>query len=109
MNRYFYQVEDNGQGGKIIHIQANIYNDGERYYIDEWTFFYIDIDKAQRKIKENTLYNYISDYIDYSDTIDKAEAEEIYNTYCYGQQITELNIEDITDDTPCGYYYFNIV
>lgn len=43
MNRYFYTVESDDSGNKVVHFVGNIYNnnDGEEqnYKIDEWIFF----------------------------------------------------------------------
>lgn len=109
MNRYFYQIEDNGKGEKIIHLLGNVYYNDYTYTVAEWTFFYIDIDKAKDLIKCDTFCYAVDSNIDYIDDITESEADEISRTYFDGESGIELPIEDITADTPCGSYYFNIV
>lgn len=110
--RYFYSIEKDEYNGKVIHLSGNLYEndaqaDTQDYFrLAEWTFLYIQINEAKEMIKNNTFYDYVDEKIDYLSNLTESEAINICEHYHNGQSGTELHINEITDDTPCGNYWF---
>ena len=116
MNRYFYSIELDENGNKTFHLTGNVYlNDGDEtetcYRFAEWTFLYIPIEKAKQMYQsvidaEGCLVfeDHIQERIAYLGDMTKKEAEEI----CFhcGNPGLELCVLNITEDTPCGDYWF---
>lgn len=113
MDKYFYSIEDNGNG-KEIHISGNVYlNDSDEsetdYRLAEWTGLYLSYDKLEELLDndyEDLFFEYINERVNYISDITKEESEEICNTYWNGEPGTELDIKEVNQDTPCGYYWF---
>lgn len=110
MNRYFYTVESDDSGNKVVHFVGNIYNnnDGEEenHKIDEWTFLYFDLPELEVAIKENTLYDQLNEATAYSDNITETEAEQSCEEYYGGYSGAELHISKVNKDTPFGEYWY---
>ena len=111
MDRYFYSLEKDDNGKRIIHLSGNVYyNDGDEtemnYRIAEWVWMYIDVTKAKKMQSENKFFEYIFDKIEYIGDLTETEAREMCKTYFNGTSGTELWITDITETTPCGDYWF---
>ena len=110
MDRYFYSVEDFGDR-KEIHISGNVYfNDVDEmdtnYRIAEWTGMYLSYDKLKELLSDDLLFDYINEQVNYLDDITKEEALEICDTFWDGEPGTKLDIKEVNEDTPCGYYWF---
>ena len=110
MDRYFYSVELDDYGNKVIHLFSNVYlNDGDttetKYRCAEWTFFYIPIEKLKKLIKNNRFYDYIDENMNYMCDITKTSAMELCSNYFDGNPGAYLRIEDVNEETPCGNYW----
>ena len=109
MDRYFYSVEMDGDR-KVVHMSGNVYyivNDAEDCYrLAEWTFLYIDINELRELIDEDVLYEYINEKVDYLTDMTKEDAMWTCISYHDGTPGTELHINDVNEDTPCGDYWF---
>lgn len=106
MDRYFYIIE-HGNGGKVIHMQGNIYrNDDGSYKHAEWTFLYLEISEAKYMLDTDTFFEYINERVSYLDDITEEIAIARVENYFDEEPGTELHILDITKDTPCGCYWF---
>ena len=110
LDKYFYSIELDENQNKMIHLLGNIYyNDvEENFTIAEWCFFYIKPDKAKRLFKEDEFFLYVDEHVKYIGDLTEEEALRL-NTGYFNEYATstELEILDITEDTPCGNYYFN--
>jgi hypothetical protein len=110
MDKYFYSIEDNGNG-KEIHISDNVYfNDTDESETDhrlaEWTGLYLSYDKLKELLDNDCFFDYINEKVNYLGDITKEEALEICNKFWDGEPGTELDIREVNQDTPCGYYWF---
>lgn len=110
-NRYFYAIEECG-AQKEIHICGNIYfNDADasltNHRIAEWTGLTLSIAEVQKMLSENTLWEYLDEKVAYLGDITRKEANDISNLFWNGEPRIELSIEDVTDDTPVGEYWFD--
>ena len=109
MDRYFYILEEDN-GKKFIHLEANVFHwvdDPEGMY-SEWSFYYIPLEEAQRKIKEETFFDEADEYVKYCDDIPAACVDDYCNLFFDKKPGVKLDIEDITDETPCGNYYTDV-
>ena len=110
MDRYFYSVELDDDGKKVIHLSGNVYgNDDGGAHKDhrcaEWTFFYIPMNMLKELIEEDSFYEYVNERIDYLGDLTKEEALETCENYFGGKPGTYLHIIDINEETPCGDYW----
>lgn len=110
MDRYFYSIEDYGNG-KLIYITGNVYfNDADEsetnYRIAEWTSFDLTIAELKLLLQED-FFDYINEQVRYLDDITKEEAEDICETFWNGEPGNHLDIRDVNDYTECGYYWFD--
>jgi hypothetical protein len=112
LDRYFYSLEGNADGEKVIHLSSYIYeNDGrgdaeDHFRVAEWTSLLIPVDKAKQMMEDDEFYDYVDERVNYLGNLTEKEAKELCETYHDGQAGTELHISEITDDTPCGDYWF---
>jgi hypothetical protein len=111
MDRYFYSVELNCDGNKVIHMSGNIYwNDVDTsetdYRCAEWTFFYISLNELKELVENGWFYEYVNERVNYLGDITKAEALEACVRYFNGKPGVYLHIEDVNEETPCGDYWF---
>ena len=110
MDRYFYSIEDYGNG-KEVHISGNVYfNDADEetetdHRIAEWTSFALTFAELKELLQDDDFFDYINERVNYLGNITKAEAEDICNSFWNGEPGIELDISDVTDDTPCGSYW----
>lgn len=110
----FFSIEDDGHGGKQIHVWGYTYTEGDDQGDGPWrnveyTGFieplqeFIDHLNAEENYVDNhasLLTQYIGDY--YDDGI-----VDIINHYFNGETANDvLRYSDITIDTPCGDYMF---
>ena len=114
MDRYFYSIELDENGSKVIHLFCNIYwNDADQtdtdYRYAEWTFLYISMDKLRELIENDGFYEYINERIGYLGDLTKKEATTICDHYfkgLLGFPSIELSIKSINEHTLCGNYWF---
>lgn len=109
MDKYFYIIEQGDNGKKVIHMQGNIYYNDEKecYEHAEWVFLYIEIPEAKQMISTNNFYDYVDVRIRYFENITEEIAAVRIENYFDEQPGKHLNIADITEDTPCGCYWFD--
>ena len=108
MDRYFYTIEQNDNGNKVVHMQGNIYsNDDGNYKYAEWTFMFLEISEAKLMLDTDTFYEYINEQVNYLDDITEENAIAITENYLDEDPGAQLHIADITEDTPCGNYWWD--
>lgn len=110
----FFSIEDDGRGGKQIHVLGYLYTNGDDNGEGEWrnveyTFFIEPLEDFIRHYAETDSYvddmaGELKQYIGY-DT--DQEVVEIINSYFNGHPADyTLHYSEITMDTPCGGYCF---
>lgn len=112
MDRYFYSVELDDDGDKIIHMSGNVYlNDVDEtetnYRCAEWTWLYIEIDELKEMIEKGWFYEYLCERVAYLGDHTEAEAIEICEHYFGGKPGDYLHIADVNEETPCGHYWYS--
>lgn len=96
LDRDVYQVEvDPATKKKVIHIDGYCYFNDETYQMVQGTFCYMDIDGSQCTEKAEELF---SETKQYQGTV------TLENVYDYYKDCTPLPYEQVTQDTPCGFY-----
>lgn len=111
MDRYFYSLEKDDKGNQIIHLSGNVYfNDNDetetRYRYAEWVGLEIDVDTAKMLFDKYEFFNFSDEKVKYIGDITEIQASEMCEEYFNGTSGAELHIADITEDTPCGDYWF---
>ena len=107
-DRYFYIIEEENNT-KYMHLEGNIYQNEDIFKLNEWTDCCIEITDLKNHIKNDTFYEFIDSTVKYIDTIpcsDPAEIDRYYNNYFSGKTCSKLDLDNINENTPCGYYYF---
>lgn len=110
MDRYFYSIEQDGSGQKVIHISGNLYhNDGceteNNYCLAEWTGLYVPVAVAKAMIEAGIFFDYINEKIAYEGDFTELEAVKMSETYFVDTGGKQLHIKDILPETICGDYY----
>lgn len=91
-----YQVElDESTGKKVIHIDGYCYFDDENYQLVQGTFCYMDIDGKQSTEKAEELFSLTKQY---QETLTPEQVQDYY------KKCKHLLYENVTQDTPCGFY-----
>ena len=111
MDRYFYILGKDDNGNQIIHLSGNIYrNDVDEtetcYRYAEWVGMEIDVAEAKAMFNSDEFFNFVNERIKYLTDETETDANEICEQYFDGNSGTELHIMNITEDTPCGDYWF---
>ena len=111
MDRYYYSIEENEAKNKVVHLFGNIYicdvdETETNYRIAEWTGCYLRLPVIRNLLDNGCFYETINECVDYLGDLSKQEAIETCKTYFDGNPGTELRIEDVNKDTPCGCYWF---
>jgi len=111
MDRYFMKIAELF-GVKFVFFTGNVYfNDADPsdtdHRIAEWTGFNLSLDEVIKLNKEKELLDYINERVDYLGDVTKEEAEETCKTFWAGKPGEELDINTLSKDTPCGYYWFD--
>lgn len=116
MELEFFSIEDDGRGGKQIHVLGYLYTEGEDNGDGEWrcveyTGFIEPLEDFIRHYAEEDNYvdntaaelnQYIGDHTD-------EEVVEIINNYFDGHPADYLmEYCEVDMDTPCGDYCFEI-
>lgn len=112
MDRYFYSVELDDDGKKVVHLFGNVYlNDIDRtkydYVYDEWVWFCVTLDEIKIGIRDNWLFEHFWENVKYSGKMTKEDAIATCEQYFDGKPGTHLSIGDVNEDTPCGDYWFD--
>ena len=110
MDRYFYAVELDSNGNKLVHLSCNVYKNDvftskTNYRCVYWTHLYVPFKQMQELIENDNWYEYIDSRINYLDDITEREAAIICKTYWDGAPGMELHIRNICSETPTGYYW----
>ena len=108
MNRYFYTIEEEMNGDKAIHLLGNLYNSDDHYSLAEWSFYYLNIIQAQSWIRSGEFNNSTNVNVKYEDSFSEEIALDLCDCYFDGKSGTYLHIADITPNTSCGDYYFDL-
>lgn len=111
MDRYFYTVELDSDGTKIIHMNGNVYlNDIDEtdtnYRCAEWTGLYISVADMQSMIDNDELFDFINEKVNYLEDLTKEEADKLCDEFFAGQPGHYFDIKNVTEDAPCGEYWF---
>lgn len=112
-NRYFYSVELDENGKKRVHLFGNIYDNDDgtdtNYRVGEWKFLYQTIEDVVLMADTDTFGEWANnETFDALDDITEEEAIETANEYFSGSSGTELYMGDLTEDTPCGDYWWEV-
>lgn len=109
LDRYFYVLEREEDGGQRIRLLGNAFwSTNNRYLLAAWTFENIPVAVAQMWWTEGFWAARTTDSMAYICDITEAKALDICKTYFDGQAGNELDLMDITVDTPEGCYYFDM-
>lgn len=109
MDRYFYILEKDTLGNKQIRMEGNVFGSTEGFWLNEWVGCTVSIGEAQSLIKQGEFFSILLDMVKYSEDLTEDEANAIHELYFEGiSSGDELKITDITSDTPCGDYYFDV-
>ena len=111
MDRYFYSVELDDNGNKIVHLFGNVYfNDADEsdtnYRHAAWTFFYLTLSEIAALMKNDIFFDHVNSLISYLDDITEQEAIETCYYYFSGEPGINIHIKDVNENTPCGDYWF---
>ena len=112
MDRYFYSVELDDNGNKIVHLSGNVYyhdcsEDPEQdYRYAEYCGFYLTISEIAELVTKNELFETLYEEVKYEGYLTEEEAIETCNKYFMGQPGINLHIKDVNENTPCGDYWF---
>lgn len=112
----FFSIEDDGHGGKDIHVLGYLYSDGENNGKGEWrcvefSFFIEPLEDFIRHYAETENYvdNTAGGLKQYIEDMTDEEAVETINHYFGGNPADgQLFYSDITIETPCGNYCFEL-
>lgn len=110
MDRLFFKIEKEDVT-KNVHILGNVYfcdvdSSNTNYRIAEWTGLDIPVEEVQPLVDKKEFMDYINEKVAYLEDITKEEAEEICKTYYNGTTGgRELNLTELSKETPCGEYY----
>lgn len=116
IDRYFYAIEE-AAGHKVLHLFGNLYyneaqdneESSDRFAHSEWTGMYLDIKTVQAMLKDDVFLDFVNEKINYMGNINKEEATESCRAYFNGQSGEALPFERLTENTPCGNYYCDMV
>lgn len=111
MDKYFYIIEQDDDGNKFIHLEGNIYyNDADEtdacYRVAEWTFLYLTVDEVIAMVNDDTFFEYVNERVNYLQNVTEQQAEDMCADFFDGQPGTKMHISEVTQDTPCGCYWF---
>ena len=113
MDRYFYSVELNEDGNKVVHMSGNIYwNDADEtetnYRCALWTFLYMSIEELKDAIEKRWLFDCLYENVKYEENLPKAEAIDGCNRYFDGQPGTHMKLMCVNEETSCGNYWCHL-
>ena len=113
MNRYFYSVEESSKRKKYIHFRGYIYSNNEigknmTHTEAEWVGVVLEVKKTKELLKDNKLYERLDDLVSFKNDVSEAFANARSRVYFTGHPGKKRDLTDITDDTPCGDYWFDM-
>lgn len=107
----FYSIEDDGKGGKQIHILGYTYasdNKTDDYWrLTEGTFMIVPLQEFIDNLKDDEDYvgNLWCDTKQYEGNCTEQQVRDMMNDYFDGHRADRLlHYSEITIDTPCGDY-----
>lgn len=108
MDRYFYSIEEDNRK-KCVHFSGNVFCDEGNSYgtLAEWIFLYISISECVSLIEKGSLFDWIDERISSVEELTEKECQDCINEYWNGKSGKKLPLNEITDKTECGYYYFD--
>jgi hypothetical protein len=108
MDRYFYSIEEDNRK-KCVHFSGNVFCDEGNSYgtLAEWIFLYIPISECVSLIEKGSLFDWIDECISSVEELTEKECQDCINEYWNGKSGKKLPLNEITDKTECGYYYFD--
>lgn len=112
MDRYFYSIELDDAGNKIVHFSGNVYyndedNKDKDHVYAEWVWLYIMLDELKDALEKKWLFDYLCDNVKYSGDITEEEAISTCEHYFDGRPGEYLAINCVNQETPCGAYWFD--
>lgn len=112
MDRYFYSVVNGNDGTKIVHLFGNVYNNDAdetetNFRHAEWSWFYIKPTTITKMLDNDCFFDHVNECVAYMADLTEAEAVEVCANYFDGEPGTNLHIQNVTNETPCGDYWFD--
>ena len=113
MDRYFYSVELDHDGNKVVHMYGNIYwNDTDMTETDhryaEWTFLYITLDELKELVENDEFFEYVNERVNYLGDITEKDAIETSDKFFNEHPGSMLHIKNVNEETVCGNYWFDV-
>ena len=106
MNRYYFTIEQHNINTKYVHFLGNIYDVEQDYELAEWSNVFISINCLQDMLAKNELFDFLDERYKYIGTV---PAEEIHSFSYFDKPCVECpDLCTITQNTPCGNYYFDL-
>lgn len=110
MDRYFYCVELDDCGNKVVHMCGNIYcadvdTTQTNYRWAEWKFVCVTLEKIKELVEDDCFFEYVNEQVNYLSDITEAEAVESCEQF--EKTGNNLRIEKVNENTPCGNYWFD--
>lgn len=103
----FFSIEDDGKGGKQIHISEYTYRGDVNWKGIEVCWFIEPLSDFIQHVSENEDYvnEMLCEFKQYENDYDESMIVEICNTYFDGKEPDYyLDYTEINEDTPCGNY-----
>lgn len=104
MDRYFYAVEDCGNHKKEVHIFGNVHQSDDGYKTQEYTGFCMSLG-ALHGTTSTEMFDLLCENVAYEDDLAECEVERVCAEYFSGELGQELHLMDVTNETPCGFYW----
>lgn len=114
MDRYFYSVEQDMSGKKYVHVSGNVhFNDVDEsetcYRFCEFAGLYVDMAELADTMSGRLEFcDYVNARLSYLTDITEEQAIDICRTYWAGISGEELDIIEVNENAPCGYYWFEV-
>lgn len=113
MDRYFYSVELDEDGNKVVHMSGNIYwNDADEtetsYRCALWVFLYISLEELRDAIENRWLFQYLYENVKYEESITETEAIDGCKNYFDGESGAHMKLMCVNEETPCGNYWCHL-
>lgn len=113
MDRYFYCVELDEDGNKVIHMSGNVYcNDADEtetnYRCALWVFLYMSIEELKDAIERYWLFEYLCENVKYEEDITEEEAIDACKHYFDGTPGVHMSLKNVNAETSCGNYWCDV-
>lgn len=113
MDRYFYSVELDDNGNKVVHLFGNVYfhdcsedlEQDHRYA--EYCGLYLTVSEIAELVAKNALFETLYAEVRYEGYLTEKVAIETCNDFFDGEPGSCLHIKNVNEDTPCGDYWFD--